>query len=570
MNKSLTLKNYSFLSYSLLKYSFLIISLIFLSHSIAYSQIIDSINIVESEGIVNDMHRANIGKVTFMEKFIPFAEFKESGFINTFEYKETSPLNMRVFLANSLTNYLHQLAPELTADELVKKGNYQFSFYVDDKLVYKEDLHFGAGTPESKNKKTIFSVPLISPENEDSWGRFLWNRFMLRGGDDAFTSGSHDLKIEIRPYVKINNDVKVGDIIASGSLKVNVPEIIVAEELMAVQTIAPGSGFETSPQTFNIELIREMNKLIAGNKFKDITSIIVIKNGELFLEEYFNGADRTTLHDTRSVGKSFVSALTGLAIADGFINNENEMLGSFYNLKDYANYSPEKEKITLEELLTMSSPFDGSDSDQDSPGNEENMYPTDNWVKFALDLPVNEDKIKERHWDYFTAGVVLIGDILNKKIPGGLEKYSDEKLFAPLGINNYKWQYTPQNVVNTAGGLQMPALDLAKFGQLYKNKGVWNGKQILPEDWINKSLSHKFEISENEYYGYLFWNKTFNVNGKDYETYYASGNGGNKIYIFKDEPVVIVITSTAYNTPYGHLQADKIMSKYLIPAVVGE
>ncbi|MNE77783.1 hypothetical protein D3C80_1741290 [compost metagenome] len=148
-----------------------------------------------------------------------------------------------------------------------------------------------------------------------------------------------------------------------------------------------------------------------------------------------------------------------------------------------------------------------------------------------------------------------------------MEKYSNEKLFKPLGITKYKWQFTPQNVANTAGSLQLRSLDYAKYGQLYKNQGIWNGKQILSQEWITNSLSHQMTISEDEYYGYLFWNKTYNLNGVNFEVYYSSGNGGNRIFIFKDFPIVVVITSTAYNTPYGHKQVDKIMQNYLIETV---
>lgn len=150
----------------------------------------------------------------------------------------------------------------------------------------------------------------------------------------------------------------------------------------------------------------------------------------------------------------------------------------------------------------------------------------------------------------------------------GAEIYR-ENLFNPLGISKYQWQYTPQKVVNTAGGLKLRSLDLAKYGQLYQNKGRWNGKQLLPADWVEKSFSHQLQVSEGEYYGYLFWNKTYHVAGKDYEVYYCSGNGGNKILVFKDHPLVIVITATAYNKPYGHSQVDKIVEHYLIPAVFG-
>lgn len=75
-------------------------------------------------------------------------------------------------------------------------------------------------------------------------------------------------------------------------------------------------------------------------------------------------------------------------------------------------------------------------------------------------------------------------------------------------------------------------------------------------------------IAEDEYYGYLFWNRIFKVDGVDYEVYYASGNGGNRVFIFKDQPIVIVITATAYNTPYGYKQVDQMMQNYLIPAIM--
>ena len=116
----------------------------------------------------------------------------------------------------------------------------------------------------------------------------------------------------------------------------------------------------------------------------------------------------------------------------------------------------------------------------------------------------------------------------------------------------------------------MSALDYAKYGQLYKNKGVWNGKQVLPATWVEKTFTRYFEIPgrPNEFYGYLFWNKTYTVAGKNYEAYYCAGNGGSKIFIFKDLPFTIVITAKAYNRAYGHPQVDKMMQDYILPAVI--
>jgi CubicO group peptidase (beta-lactamase class C family) len=160
--------------------------------------------------------------------------------------------------------------------------------------------------------------------------------------------------------------------------------------------------------------------------------------------------------------------MTGIAIADGYCKNEHQILKEFYNLRNFANYSSEKENTTIRELFTMSSPFEGNDNKGNSLGNEENMYPTSDWVKFTLDLPI-DTAYAGGMWHYFTAGVVLLGDILHKSVPGGLEAYAHQKLFKPLGIVNYKWQYTLKKVANTAGGIQMNALDFAKYAQLYKN-----------------------------------------------------------------------------------------------------
>lgn len=523
-------------------------------------------NLVPPDSIVYPIHSTNIGKIAFMRQIVPIEKFTATDFLHFFELSEDIDLNIRVFLRNSLTNYLHLLSPQLSENELVNNGNFQFSFYVDEKLTYVENLHHGAFGTENKNKRVVFRIPLISSTDEDSWGRLLWNRFLASGGQEALTGGEHTLKIEIRPYLKLT-EILTGQIIADGQIKVIVPEIKINENQVKVQSIKPLKDWEISTTLFDKLKIEELNRKIAAKTFKNITSIVVIKDGKLLIEEYFNGAGRNSFHDTRSVGKSFASTILGIAIKENFIKNEIQMLSDFYDLKSFQNYSPLKDSITLKSLLTMSSPFDGSDMNQESPGNEENMYPTKNWVQFAIDLPVDKTKFTSPRWDYFTAGVVLLGDIIHKSVPNGLEKYADKNLFRPLGINKYKWQYTPQKVANTAGGLQLRSLDYAKYGQLYKNNGNWNGKQILTQEWVIKSLSAQVTISDGQNYGYLFWNKTYNTQSKDYEVYFSSGNGGNKIFIFKDQPIVIVVTSTAYNTPYGHKQVDKIMQDYLIPAI---
>lgn len=347
--------------------------------------------------------------------------------------------------------------------------------------------------------------------------------------------------------------------------KIDSPEL----KALKLSPLKSYNGIPVSKETFDKERIGMLKAYIEKGLFRQVTSIVALKNGKILFEEYFNGSSRDSLHDVRSVGKSFASTLTGMALQDGHIRSVQQCLDNFYTLKNYQNYSLAKAKVSIKELLTMSSCFDGDDDDEASPGNEENMYPKENWLRFTLDLPM--DTVKYKHqWHYFTCGVMLLGSILDQVVTGGLEKYADQKLFEPLGIRNYRWQYSPQKVPSTAGGLRMNSLDFAKYGQLYANHGRWKGKQLLTETWVRESLSHQLPVTDRnkEYYGYLFWNKTYHIAGKAYETYYCSGNGGNKIYIFKDIPMVVVITATAYGHGYAHRQADRMVEEFILPALI--
>jgi len=479
-------------------------------------------------------------------------------------------LFVKVSLVRPMMEYLSDLAPGLSNDSLAKIGNYQFSFFVDDRLIYRTELMPGAPRPAQLQKDTVWTKPLIDNQHEGAWwSQSAWNRFMYHGGDSALTDGRHQLRIVLRPYVKAP-DLKIGEPVAEGILPLLVKRYSQIDlSTIKLSPVQPYVGLQVSGAPYDIAKIKKLKAYIQGDAFKHITSVVVLRNGKILIEEYFNGATRDSLHDVRSVGKTFASAVAGIAINDGFLKSENQQLKDFYDFSKYGNFSAAKTNTTIRELLTMSSRFNGDDDDMNTPGNEEHMYPTSNWVKFALDLPLDTVKYKGQ-WHYFTAGVMLLGSLLDSIVPQGLEKYADRKLFRPMQIVRYQWPYTPQHVPNTAGGIQMNALDFAKFGQLYANGGRWEGKQLLPQSWVARSLSRQLPITgrEDEYYGYLFWNKIYRSGGKAYEAYYCSGNGGNKIYVLKDSGLVVVITATAYGTAYAHTQADRILQEFILPAVV--
>lgn len=494
----------------------------------------------------------------------------DSAFLSEYHFTNQSNLFVTVSLEKPLTQYLNELAPELSTDSLVKVGNYQFSFYVDGKMVYKTNLLPGAPRPAFQQTETKWTKPFIDHVNEGGlWSQSAWERFMFNGGDSALSDRNHELTLEFRPYLQLKK-LMVGNIIAKGKLQLQVQrQPVIDLKNTKLSPVTPYPGFAVSKEKFDRDTLVRLKANIDADVFRHITSVVIIKNGKLLVEEYFNGATRISLHDVRSVGKSFASTLAGIAKRDGFLKSEEQTLKDFYDMSHYEHYSERKAEVTLKDLLTMSSVFDGDDSDPHSIGNEENMYPTDNWEKFVLNLPVDTNKYHGQ-WHYFTGGAMLLGHVLDKLVPGGLEAYADSNLFRPLGIRNYNWQHTPQNVVNTAGGIKMNALDFAKYGQLYKNGGTWNGTRILPASWVKQSFTKHEAVTgrANEFYGYLFWNKKYVVNKKNYECFYSAGNGGNKIFIFRDQPLVIVVTATAYGALYAHPQVDKMMEKYLLPAVI--
>jgi CubicO group peptidase (beta-lactamase class C family) len=243
-------------------------------------------------------------------------------------------------------------------------------------------------------------------------------------------------------------------------------------------------------------------------------------------------------------------------------------LSDFYDLTEFENYSKKKAAVTLRQLLTMTSGFAGYDFEADSPGNEENMYPQPDWVKWTLNLPMASDRNPGEEWRYFTAGIVVLGDILNAVLPGGLEAYAHKKLFAPLGITNYEWQHTPQHIANTAGGTALTPLDFAKFGEVHRTRGSWGDVAVIPARWVNEALRPGVSTTvPGNRYGYLWWHKTYDVNGQTWPAAFCSGNGGNKIFVFDDQRLVVVVTASAYGQRYMHEQVDEMMTKYILPSV---
>jgi len=275
--------------------------------------------------------------------------------------------------------------------------------------------------------------------------------------------------------------------------------------------------------------------------YEEITSVVVSRRGEVIVEEYLEG-DAQTLRNTRSCTKTVCGMLLGIAIDRGLAPPAQTALGKLFD-----NVPPDKQSITLRDLLTMGSCLDCNDWDSASTGNEELMYEREDWVRFVLELPVRQD----HGFSYCTAGVVLLGVALERAVGGSLPAFAAAELFAPLDIGRAEWQQTPRGETSNAGGLLLTSRSLLSLGELY----LRGGDDIVPAHWIAESTRPYRRIDEVTQYGYLWWIKTFG----DAPSFYMSGMGGNRVHVFPERQLVAVITSANFGRPDAHALSDRLL-----------
>jgi CubicO group peptidase (beta-lactamase class C family) len=326
----------------------------------------------------------------------------------------------------------------------------------------------------------------------------------------------------------------------------------------------------------SVDKLRSMEGAIRSGEFKKIGSVLIARHGKLVYEMYFEG-EAATLRDTRSATKTITNALIGIAIADKKLSGVNARVLALLpeRARKMQNPDPRKDKITVEDFLTMSSPLECDDWNDASRGNEERMYLTEDWAQFLLDLPVRgrmhlgeeiEAPPHGRYFSYCTGGVFTLSEVLQKVTGMRTDRYAGEKLFGPLGITDAKWVYSPMNIPQTGGGLRLTSRDLLKFAELYRNGGKWQNVRILDEAWVRTSTQPKARIDDDTEYGYLWWLKSFKSGGKVHSAFMMNGNGGNKVVVFPELDLTVVLTSTNYNTHGMHEQTDRLLTDYILPA----
>lgn len=312
-----------------------------------------------------------------------------------------------------------------------------------------------------------------------------------------------------------------------------------------------------------------------GN-FKQITSVLVARHGKVLYEQYFDEQGADGLRNTRSVTKTVGGMLVGAAIERKLLKIDSPVLPFFRDKMPVAHPDPRKGRITVEDLLTMSSMLECDDGNQFSRGNEERMYLVEDWTRFFLDLPIrgfadwSPPPAKQpygRAFSYCTAGTTLLAPLLERATKRSVPDFADEVLFKPLGITQVKWQMQPLGSAMTGGGLGLRTQDLWKLGQLYLNGGKWEGKQVLPQAWVERSIKPHAQAREGVDYGYLWWLQPFSVGDKTVATYAMSGMGGNKVYVLPEWDTVVVITTTNFRVPGPHPLTEKLLTTLILPAL---
>jgi hypothetical protein len=168
---------------------------------------------------------------------------------------------------------------------------------------------------------------------------------------------------------------------------------------------------------------------------------------------------------------------------------------------------------------------------------------------------------------YSTGNAHLIGAVIESAAGISVQEFARTYLFEPLNITQYNWK-TTGGIAHTGGGFWIRPIDMAKFGQLYLNKGRWHGQKVISEEWINESSKIHIEVTDDFGYGYLWWKRIFYIDGRPFPAFSAQGNGENHIFVFPDLELVVVLTGSAYGESYGPAQTSMMMNKYILPAVV--
>ena len=326
-----------------------------------------------------------------------------------------------------------------------------------------------------------------------------------------------------------------------------------------------------------------------------VHALLIERSGKLIYEEYFDGYDerwgrprgrvvmsRDSLHDLRSVTKSVVSALAGIAINEGAIKSLDQPVIEWFPEYPELN-TAERRRVTLKHVLEMTAGFEWNESmPYTDPRNDEIRMTRDSLpLRYALSRAFTHNPGAE--YNYNGGLVQVIAAVIERATKMSLEEYARKKLFEPLGIDSVEWVGDLAGMPAAASGLRMRPRDMLKFGSLYLHGGNWNGRRILPAAWVDLSTRRHFQFgrepgrdrspngpdAQGEFgYSYFWWYACHPTPQGLVEARTAVGNGQQRIFVLPGLDMVVVILAGRYNDfTTGNTLGTRILREHVIPAV---
>lgn len=289
------------------------------------------------------------------------------------------------------------------------------------------------------------------------------------------------------------------------------------------------------------------NLYVEANNLDNLYGLLVIKNGYLVAERYFNGKSVNDASSTASVTKSITSAMAGIAIREKFITGTDQKLKDFFPEIDWGSTDSRKSEITVQQILQMKSGYPWEEVD----GYLNTLFQTSNYIPLLKQFPLIHDPGTQFGYSNFTAHILAI--IIARSSKQSLLSFAKKYLFDDMGVSVPYWPTDANGYYFGSGDARLTPRSLAKFGQLYLNRGTWNDIQLIPSEWVEESLTiyststYGREILtniRNLQYGYLWWSGT----SGSHQIWYAWGHGGQMIVIIRDLNMVIVATAAPQPT----------------------
>ncbi len=284
--------------------------------------------------------------------------------------------------------------------------------------------------------------------------------------------------------------------------------------------------------------------------FKNVDSLIVCSQGEIFFEKYYNGFQKGSRHVIQSQTKSIVALLMGMAIDRGFVKSENEPATLFFPGHFDAG-DKLKSTVTIKHLLTMTAGFDWEEMlPLDDPKNDNmNMFNSGDWLRYAISRPMSKKPFTE--FGYNSGCPMIVAGIIEKASKMKLDEFAGKYLFEPLEITEYLWLKDKTGFCHAGGGLSLKPMDMMKIGMLVMNNGRWKDRRLVSEDWVRKATSSYFPTSfDDSAYGYYWWIRERRTGGgTTAKMISAEGAGGQKLYLFPEYRLIIAFTERNDRTP---------------------